>query len=118
MSTWTYHQSDSKAASKIVPPRLRIPCWKGLGADSEEKREPASDIDTVVVHSLKALEAKWPIREVDVAFGREVALAPARVLLRPGILEAPVGRGRKAAGVLAEQRDKCLLELSGGDALR
>jgi hypothetical protein len=23
--------------------------WKGLGADSEEKHEPASDIDTVVV---------------------------------------------------------------------
>jgi hypothetical protein len=63
MSTWTYRQSDGKAASKIVPPRLRIPCWKGLGADSEEKREPASDIDTVVVDSLKALDPKWPIRE-------------------------------------------------------
>jgi hypothetical protein len=63
MSAWTYRQSDGKAASKIVPPRLRIPCWKGLGADSEEKREPASDIDTVVVDSLKALDPKWPIRE-------------------------------------------------------
>ena len=59
MSAWTYRQSDGKAASKIVPPRLRIPCWKGLGADSEEKREPASDIDTVVVDSLKALDPKW-----------------------------------------------------------
>ena len=60
MSAWTYRQSDGKAASKIVPPRLRIPCWKGLGADSEEKREPASDIDTVVVDSLKALDrARW-----------------------------------------------------------
>jgi hypothetical protein len=49
MSTWTYRQSDGKAASKIVPPRLRIPCWKSLGADSEEKREPASDIDTGIV---------------------------------------------------------------------
>ena len=66
MSAWTCRQSDGKAASKIVPPRLRIPCWKGLGADSEEKREPASDIDTVVVDSLKALDPKWPIREVDV----------------------------------------------------
>jgi hypothetical protein len=37
---------DGKAAPEIVLPRLRIPCWKGLGADSEEKREPASDIDT------------------------------------------------------------------------
>ena len=66
MSAWTYRQSDGKAASKIVPPRLRIPCWKGLGADSEEKREPASDIDTVVVDSLKALDPKWPIREADI----------------------------------------------------
>jgi phosphonate transport system substrate-binding protein len=27
---------DGKADQKIVPPRLRLPCWKGLGADSEE----------------------------------------------------------------------------------
>ena len=66
MSAWTYRQSDGKAASKIVPPRLRIPCWKGLGADSEEKREPASDIDTVVVDSLKALDPERPIREADI----------------------------------------------------
>ena len=30
--------------------------YKGLGAESEEKREPASDIDTGVVDSLKALD--------------------------------------------------------------
>jgi hypothetical protein len=30
--------------------------YKGLGADSEEKREPVSDIDTGVVDSLKALD--------------------------------------------------------------
>jgi hypothetical protein len=40
--------------------------YKGLGADSEEKHEPASDIDTVVVDSLKALDPKWPIREADI----------------------------------------------------
>ena len=74
MSAWTYRQSDGKAASKIVPPRLRIPCWKGLGADSEEKREPASDIDTVVVDSLKALDPKWPIREACIAVRRFVAV--------------------------------------------
>ena len=28
--------------------------YKGLGADSEEKHEPVSDIDTVAVDSLKA----------------------------------------------------------------
>jgi hypothetical protein len=37
-----------------------------LGADSEEKHEPASDVDTVVVDSLKALDPKRPIREADI----------------------------------------------------
>ena len=39
------------------------PIMEGPGADSEEKHEPASDIDTVVVDSLKALDPKRPIRE-------------------------------------------------------
>jgi hypothetical protein len=37
------------------------------GADSEEKHGPVSDIDTVVVDSLKALDPEWPIREADIA---------------------------------------------------
>ena len=44
----------------LVP---RIPCWKSLCADPEEKHEPVSDIDTVVVDSLKELELKRPIRK-------------------------------------------------------
>ena len=40
--------------------------YKGLGAESEEKREPASDIDTAVVVSLKALDPNRPIREADI----------------------------------------------------
>ena len=51
MSAWTCRSTDGKAADKIVPPRLRIPYWKGLGADSEEKRGPVSDINAVVVDS-------------------------------------------------------------------
>ena len=39
--------------------------YKGPGADSEEKREPVSDIDTAVVDSLKVLDLKRPIREAD-----------------------------------------------------
>ena len=39
--------------------------YKGPGADSEEKHEPASDIDIAVVDSLKVLDPKWPIREAD-----------------------------------------------------
>ena len=37
-----------------------------LGAESEEKHEPASDIDTEVVDSLKALDPDRQIREADV----------------------------------------------------
>jgi hypothetical protein len=39
---------------------------EGPCADSEEKREPASDIDTAVVDSLKALDPNLPIREADI----------------------------------------------------
>jgi len=67
MSAWTCRSINGKAAEQIVPPRPRIPWWKGLGADSEEKREPVSDIDTAVVGSLKVLDPKRPIREADVA---------------------------------------------------
>ena len=40
--------------------------YKGLSAESEEKREPASDIDIAVVDSLKALDPERPIREADI----------------------------------------------------
>ena len=56
MAAWTYRQFAGKAAQKIVPLRSRIPCWKGLGADSEEKREPVSDFNAAVVDSLKVLD--------------------------------------------------------------
>jgi hypothetical protein len=55
MSAWTYRSSiDGKAAEEIVPPCPRIPSWKGPGADSEEKHEPASDIEPVVVDGLES----------------------------------------------------------------
>jgi hypothetical protein len=66
MSAWTCQSANGKAALKIVPPHLRIPSWKGLRADSEEKREPASDIETAEVDSLKVLDPEWPIREADI----------------------------------------------------
>src|SRR5262249_61877066 len=77
MSARTCRWSDGKADRKIVPPRLRIPYWKGLGAESEEKHEPASDIDTGVVDSLKALDLKRPIREADMcSANRDVRFGP------------------------------------------
>src|SRR6267154_2384783 len=63
MSAWTCRHTDGKVVQKIVPPRPRIPWWKGPGADSEEKHEPASDIDTALVDSLKVLDPEGPIRE-------------------------------------------------------
>src|SRR5246127_5714905 len=66
MSAGTCRQSDGKVDRNIVPPRLRTPCWKGRCADSVEKREPASDIDTATLDSLKALDRNRPIREADI----------------------------------------------------
>ena len=66
MSAWTCRHTDGKVVQKIVPPRPRIPWWKGPGADSEEKHEPVSDIDTVVLDSLKTLDPDRPIREADI----------------------------------------------------
>jgi hypothetical protein len=49
------------------------------GADSEEKREPVSDIDTAVADSLKVLDLKRPIREADIAKGPSGADAVEKV---------------------------------------
>ena len=40
--------------------------YKGPGADSEEKHEPVSDIDTALMDSLKVLDPERPIREADI----------------------------------------------------
>jgi hypothetical protein len=47
----------------------RAPC-----AESEEKHEPVSDIDTVLVDSLKALDPNRPIREADIQTGGTVCI--------------------------------------------
>ncbi len=82
MSAWTCRYTDGKAAPKIVPPRLRIPYWKGPGADSEEKHEPVSDTDTVVVDSLKALDPNRPIREADMREALSDVRLPRRNMTR------------------------------------
>ena len=47
------------------------------GADSEEKHEPVSDIDTAVADSLKVLDLKRPIREADIgASGQHIRYGP------------------------------------------
>ena len=84
MSAWTCRATDGKAAHKIVPPRPRIPWWKGPGADSEEKQEPASDIDTALVDSLKVLDPKGPIREADIPCINYSLSLPARPKAQDG----------------------------------
>jgi hypothetical protein len=50
---------------------------EGPGADSEEKHEPASDIDTAWMDSLKVLDPEGPIREADIArYSRNVSKVP------------------------------------------
>src|ERR1700704_3110553 len=56
--------------------------------------------------------------EVDVVLGGEIALAPANVFVRPGILEPGDGRGREPAGILAQQGRQRLLEIPRRDALQ
>ena len=57
--------------------------YKGLGADSEEKREPVSDIDTVAVDSLKALDPNPPIREADMPGGPSMAVHQLHAQAKP-----------------------------------
>ena len=60
------HTSPSGAWDLLITKAdTDIPYWNGPGADSEEKHEPVSDIDTAVVDSLKALDLERPIREAD-----------------------------------------------------
>jgi hypothetical protein len=77
MSTWTYRSSDGRPPERLFRLVLETHDGRAPGADSEEKHEPVSDIDTVVMDSLKALDPEWPIREADIAqrswHGRKVA---------------------------------------------
>src|SRR5258708_34032244 len=91
------------------PHATRIPLWKGLGADSEEKHEPVSDIDTVVVDSLKALDPEWPIREADISeLCRHVRLVPQAAVSKRGktvaLFDHLVGAGAQRRRHLEAER--------------
>jgi hypothetical protein len=49
---------------------------EGLSAESDEKREPASDVSAAVV-SLKALDLSRPIREADIGTAIELLVSTA-----------------------------------------
>jgi hypothetical protein len=67
---------ETDEGKRMCPPCLNLLTkkapYKGLGADSEEKHEPATDIDTVAVDSLKALDPNGPIREADIRLQRNI----------------------------------------------
>jgi hypothetical protein len=68
------------APTEFQGPLIETTTFSGNGSNpttefepvAAEKREPASDIDTAVVVSLKALDPNRPIREADIIwrFGR------------------------------------------------
>src|SRR5262249_48255304 len=64
----------------------------GRGAEDDQQA-----LRGVLEHGLH-MDAVDP--EVHVALGREIALAPARVLLRPDLLKPTDGRGREPAASL------------------
>jgi hypothetical protein len=67
---------------------------EGPGADSEEKHEPVSDIDTaVVVVGLKALDPEWPIREA-IGVPAQPVDATQVLNLSAGVSNPKVFRGR------------------------
>ena len=67
MSAWTYRRSTARPPLRLFHLVFEPHDGRAFCADSEEKREPVSDIDTAVVKSLKALDPNRPIREADIS---------------------------------------------------
>ena len=66
MSAWTYRRSTASPTERLFHLVFEPHDGRALVPSSAEKREPASDIDTAVVDSLKALDPERPIREADI----------------------------------------------------
>ena len=66
MSAWTCCLQDARPPKRLFRPVLETHNGRALAPISEEKHEPASDIDIVAMDSLKALDPKRPIREADI----------------------------------------------------
>ena len=80
MSAWTRRSSTARPTNRLFRLVLESHDGKAPGADSEEKHEPASDIDIALMDSLKVLDPKWPIREADI--GRKPGCSDARPPMR------------------------------------
>jgi hypothetical protein len=64
MSAWTCRR---QGRPKDRSTSSSNPMMERLCADSVEKHEPVSDIDTAVADGLKALDPNRPIREADIS---------------------------------------------------
>jgi hypothetical protein len=73
----------------------RIPSWKGLGADSEEKHEPVSDIDTAVVDSLTCLTPDGRLEKRTSEFPFRVMIGAVAANRKP---RTPQGEASYSAG--------------------
>ena len=69
MSAWTPVRLTARPRQRLFHLVFESHDGRAPGADSEEKHEPVSDFDTVVVDSLKALDPNRPIREADLEHG-------------------------------------------------
>src|SRR5262245_5499712 len=93
----------------LASPKFRV-FQQPARADSEEKREPASDIDTAQVNSLKVLDPEWPIREADV-FGADSGLIDAIADSYPGAHVLPGAFNTvRAAVALPKGRSAAVLD--------
>ena len=106
MSAWTCRHTDGKVVQKIDPPRPRIPYWKGLGADSEEKHEPASDIDTALMDSLKVLDPDGPIREADITKPSSLVRFVPKAVVRPELSDFTIRRGSGELSTRQKSEDR------------
>jgi hypothetical protein len=66
MSAWPSVHLTARPRQRLFHLIFESHDGRAPSADSEEKREPASDIDTAQVNSLKVLDPEWPIREADI----------------------------------------------------
>ena len=70
----------------------------------------------LVLQTRLQVDAVGP--DVDVALGRQVALAPSLVFVEPDVLEPRDGRGRQARTILAEQGGQRRREVAGRNAFQ
>ena len=80
------------------------------GADDDQ------DALRLVLQTRLQVDAVGP--DVDVALGRQVALAPSLVFVDPDVLQPRDGRGRQARSILAEQGGQRRREVAGRHAFQ